>query len=83
MATSRTSVAKATATNLCLIDRPADHDIEAVKPFMRRHMRPWKLLMRGGGEVTINGRTPKDAIDRFRQMTGGTVAYVLPKKAKR
>ena len=72
--------------NAALIDKPNEHDIEAVRPFQRKHMRPWKLLI-NESEVTINGATPKDAMKRFRAMTDGSVAFVLAptttKKGKR
>ncbi|MBR1173928.1 hypothetical protein JQ617_08185 [Bradyrhizobium sp. KB893862 SZCCT0404] len=75
---------KATShTNLFSVDAPKAHDIEAVRPHVRKHMRGWKLLI-NGSEVTINGTTPKDAMKRFNAMTSGEVAYVLPtKKGKR
>jgi hypothetical protein len=73
-----------TATSrLFAVDRPAFHDIEAVRPHMRKHLRPFKLLI-NGSEVTIQGDSPKDAIKRFKAMTGGEVAFVFnPNKGKR
>uniref|UniRef100_E6VL73 Uncharacterized protein n=1 Tax=Rhodopseudomonas palustris (strain DX-1) TaxID=652103 RepID=E6VL73_RHOPX len=57
-------------SNLCLVDRPQAHDIEAVRPHMRKHLRPWKLLI-SGSEVTIMGTNPADAKKRFKAMTDG------------
>jgi hypothetical protein len=74
-----------TATSrLFAVDAPRECDIEAVRPHMRKHLRPFKLLI-NGSEVTINGANPKDAIKRFKAMTGGEVAFVFPetKRGKR
>jgi hypothetical protein len=70
----------ATSSNLFSVDRPNDHDIEAVRPHMRKHLRPFKLLIQGS-EVTINGTNPADAKKRFKAMTGGGVAFVFPRRA--
>ncbi len=68
-------------SNLCLVDRPQAHDIEAVRPHMRKHLRPWKLLI-AGSEVTIMGTNPADAKKRFKAMTDG-VGFSLDGAAAR
>jgi hypothetical protein len=50
-----------TATsNLFTVDRPKDHDIEAVRPHMRKHLQPFKFLI-SGSEVTVQGTNYADA----------------------
>lgn len=68
-----------TISSLFAVEAPKAHDIEAVRPHMRKHLRPFKLLI-NGSEVTINGMNPADAIKRFKAMTGGEVAFITPKK---
>lgn len=70
------------ATNAALIDRPAQHDIEAVRSHMRKHLRPFKLLIKGS-EVTVWATNPNDAKKRFRAMTGGEVAFTFPPKTQK
>jgi hypothetical protein len=67
------------ATNLFAVEAPKHFDIEAVRPHMRKHLRPFKLLI-SGSEVTVHGMNYADAIKRFKAMTGGEVAFVTPKK---
>ena len=75
-----------TATsNLFTVDRPKDHDIEAARPHMRKHLQPFKFLI-SGSEVTVQGTNYADAKKRFKAMTGGEVAFIpatQPKKGKR
>jgi len=80
------------ATNtLALVDRPNDYDIEAVRPHVRKHLRPYKLLIADRSstfekpvvsEVTINGTNLNDAKKRFKAMTGSEVAF-FPVKGQR
>ena len=73
-----------TATsNLFTVDRPKDHDIEAVRPHMRKHLQPFKFLI-AGSEITVQGTNYADAKKRFKAMTGGEVAFIpSTKKGKR
>ena len=75
-----------TATsNLFAVDRPKDHDIEAVRPHMRKHLQTFKFLI-SGSEVTVQGTNYADAKKRFKTMTGGEVAFIpatAPKRGKR
>ena len=65
-----------TATsNLFTVDRPKDHDIEAVRPHMRKHLQPFRFLI-SGSEVTVQGTNYADAKKRFKAMTGGEVAFI-------
>lgn len=57
------------------VERPAHYDIEAVRPHMRKHLRPFKFLI-AGSEVTINGMNYADAKKRFNAMTQGSVAFI-------
>lgn len=66
-------------SNLFAVDRAKDHDIEAIRPHMRKHLRPFKLLIKDS-EVTVLGKNPADAIKRFKAMTGGEVAFVFPQQ---
>jgi hypothetical protein len=67
---------KNATSNLALVDRPEQHDIEAVRPHMRKHMRPFRLST-PHGFVTINGTNPADAKKRFKAMTHGSVAFAV------
>jgi hypothetical protein len=75
-------------SNLALVDRPYDHDIEAVRPHMRKHLRPFTMLINTApagekpvvSEVIVNGTNPADAKKRFKAMTGGEVAFVFAPK---
>jgi hypothetical protein len=75
----------ATSNTLFAVDRPKDHDIEAVRPHMRKHMTPFRFAI-AGSEVTVQGTNYADAKKRFKAMTGGEVAFIpsnKPKKGKR
>lgn len=70
------------ASSLFAVSAPKAHDIEAVRPHMRKHLRPYKLLI-DGSEVTINGTNLADAKKRFRAMTGFEVAFIPAPLVKR
>ena len=71
-----------TATsNLFTVDRPQAHDIEAVRPHMRKHLQSFKFLI-PGSEVTVEGTNYADAKKRFKAMTGGEVAFIPANKPK-
>lgn len=63
------------ATNLLFADAPRKHDIEAVRPHKRKHLKPFVFAVKGG-DVTIHGANFKEARSRFEAMTGGTVAFI-------
>jgi hypothetical protein len=69
-------------SRLFAVDAPRDYDIEAVRPHLRRHLKPHKLLI-NGSEVTVWGKSPKDAINRFSAMTGGSVGFVFPQEPRK
>jgi hypothetical protein len=72
-------------SNLFAVDRPAAHDIEAIRPHLRKHVQPFKFAIKGG-EVTVWGTNYADAKKRFKAMTGGEVAFIpatAPKRGKR
>lgn len=64
-------------SRLFAVDAPRDYDIEAVRPHLRKYLKPHKLHI-NGSEVTVWGKNTKDAINRFSAMTGGSVGFVLP-----
>ncbi|MCL2714602.1 MAG: hypothetical protein FWD68_08505 [Alphaproteobacteria bacterium] len=55
-------------TSLFGVDRPAKHDIEAVRPHIRKHMRAFPFVLKNGSEVLINGTGYKDALKRLDAM---------------
>lgn len=61
--------------NAVLIDKPNEHDIEAVRPHLRKHMKPFVFQIKGG-EVTVQGKNFHDAKKRFKAMTGYEVAFI-------
>lgn len=69
-------------SRLFAVDAPRDYDIEAVRPHLRKYLKPHKLLI-NNSEVTVWGKNTKDAINRFSAMTGGSVGFVLPQETHR
>ena len=69
-------------SRLFAVDAPRDYDIEAVRPHLRKYLKPHKLLI-NGSEVTVWGKNTKDAINHFSAMTGGSVGFVLQDNTKR
>lgn len=70
----------ATST-LFAVEAPKEHDIEAIRPHMRKHLRPFKFLI-AGSEVTIHGTNFREANKRFRAMTGFEVAFIPAPKTQ-
>ena len=63
------------ATNQFAVDRPLAHDVESIRPHMRKHLRPFKFLI-AGSEVTIHGTNYAEAKKRFKAQTSGSVAFI-------